>query len=87
MSQLDNTISQYHGHQTSITKRQVSALLDFSFIYNRDSLVFIGPSGVGKTILAIGIGHKGRFSRATKYCSVTLWHWSRIWNWQRGKAS
>ena len=47
-----------YRHQTTITKRQVSTLLDFSFIDNRDNLVFIGPPGVGKTHLAIGIGHK-----------------------------
>lgn len=45
-------------HQTTITKRQVNQLLDFSFIDNRANLVFIGPTGVGKTHLAIGIGHK-----------------------------
>lgn len=33
-------------------------LLDFSFIDNRANLVFIGPPDVGKTHLAIGIGHK-----------------------------
>jgi len=33
-------------------------LLDFGFIDNRQNLVFIGPPGVGKTHLAIGIGHK-----------------------------
>lgn len=44
--------------QTTITKRQVSRLLDFSFIDNRENLVFIGPPGVGKTHLATGIGMK-----------------------------
>ncbi len=44
--------------QTSITKRQVNALLDFAFIDNRENLIFIGPPGVGKTHLAIGIGYK-----------------------------
>src|SRR3546814_4924698 len=39
-----------YRHQTTITKRQVSTLLDFSFIDNRDNLVFIGPPGVGKKI-------------------------------------
>ena len=41
-----------------ITKRQVNQLLDFRFIDERANLVFIGPTGVGKTHLAIGIGHK-----------------------------
>lgn len=47
-----------YRHQTTITKRQVNELLDFSFIDNRANLVFIGPPGVGKTHLAIGIGQK-----------------------------
>lgn len=47
-----------YRHQTTITKRQVNALLDFQFIEERNNLVFIGPPGVGKTHLAIGIGHK-----------------------------
>jgi DNA replication protein DnaC len=47
-----------YRHQTTITKRQVNQLLDFSFIDERANLVFIGPPGVGKTHLAIGIGHK-----------------------------
>lgn len=45
-----------YRHQTTITKRQVNQLLDFSFIDNRHNLVFIGPPGVGKTHLATGIG-------------------------------
>jgi DNA replication protein DnaC len=47
-----------YRHQTTIHKRQVNALLDFGFIDNRQNLIFIGPPGVGKTHLAIGIGHK-----------------------------
>ncbi|MCP4410418.1 MAG: ATP-binding protein [Gammaproteobacteria bacterium] len=45
-------------HQTTITKRQVNALLDFSFLDQRENLVFIGPPGVGKTHLAVSIGIK-----------------------------
>lgn len=44
--------------QTTISKREVNSLLDFGFIDNRDNVVFIGPPGVGKTHLAIGIGLK-----------------------------
>jgi DNA replication protein DnaC len=47
-----------YRHQTTITKRQVNALLDFGFVDERHNLVFIGPPGVGKTHLAIGIGLK-----------------------------
>jgi DNA replication protein DnaC len=47
-----------YRHQTTITKRQINQLLDFSFLDERANLVFIGPPGVGKTHLAIGIGHQ-----------------------------
>ncbi len=47
-----------YRHQSTITKRQINGLLDFGFIDNRENLVFIGPPGVGKTHLAIGIAHK-----------------------------
>jgi len=47
-----------YQHQTTINKRQINQLLDFTFIDNRWNLVFIGPPGVGKTHLAIGIGIK-----------------------------
>ncbi|WJJ93342.1 ATP-binding protein [Neopusillimonas aromaticivorans] len=56
---LDKHLEDFdYRHQTTITKRQVNALLDFGFIDNRENVVFIGPPGVGKTHLAIGIGQK-----------------------------
>ena len=45
-------------NSSSISKRQVNQLLDFRFIDQRDNLIFIGPPGVGKTHLAIGLGQK-----------------------------
>jgi len=44
--------------QPHISKREVNQLLDFGFIDNRLNLIFIGPPGVGKTHLSIGIGLK-----------------------------
>ncbi len=44
--------------QTTITKRQITRLLDYRFIDNRENIVFIGPPGVGKTHLAIALGVK-----------------------------
>jgi DNA replication protein DnaC len=45
-------------HQTTITKRQINLLLDFTFIDTRQNLIFIGPPGVGKTHLASALGLK-----------------------------
>lgn len=44
--------------QTTISKREMNSLLDFGFIDNRENVVFIGPPGVGKTHLTIGLGLK-----------------------------
>lgn len=42
--------------QTTVTKKQITRLLDFTFIDNRKNLVFIGPPGVGKTHLSTAVG-------------------------------
>lgn len=44
--------------QTTITKREITRLLDFRFIDNRENIIFIGPPGIGKTHLAISMGIK-----------------------------
>lgn len=44
--------------QTTISKKEVNSLLDFQFIENRENIIFIGASSLGKTHLATGIGLK-----------------------------
>ncbi|MGK5092745.1 ATP-binding protein [Deltaproteobacteria bacterium TL4] len=44
--------------QTTITKKQIASLMDFSFVEHRHNVVFIGPPGVGKTHLAIALGQE-----------------------------
>ncbi len=61
-----------YAHQTSITKRQVNQLLDFTFVDNRENLVFIGAPGVGKTHLAVGIGEKALDAGYKVYFTTAL---------------
>ncbi len=56
---LHKTLSEFdYRAQTTVSKREINALLDFTFIEQRQNLVFIGPPGVGKTHLATGIAVK-----------------------------
>ncbi len=56
---LHKTLAEFdYRVQTTVTKREINALLDFTFVEQRHNLVFIGPPGVGKTHLATGIGIK-----------------------------
>jgi len=43
---------------SSAPKRQIEQLAALAFISRKENAVFLGPSGVGKTHLAIAIGHK-----------------------------
>jgi len=43
---------------TTAPRRQIEELASLNFAARRENLVFLGPSGVGKTHLAIAIGHK-----------------------------
>jgi len=56
--------------QTTINKREINGLLDFGFIDNRENIILIGPPGVGKTHLAIGIGLKA-LDAGYKVCFCT----------------
>ncbi len=46
------------SHQTTISKKQINSLLDFNWLDNHENIVFYGPSGIGKSHLAISIGVK-----------------------------
>ena len=57
--------------QPGISQKQIRAFADLDFVGKAENLVFIGPTGVGKTGLASGIllkalqnGHRGLFVRA-----------------------
>ena len=45
-------------HPTAIPKQKILHALDLSFLDQEGGLVFIGPTGVGKTHLAISLGYK-----------------------------
>jgi DNA replication protein DnaC len=57
--------------QTGVNRRQIKTLAELDFIPKGENLVFIGPTGVGKTGLASALllralqnGYRGRFIRA-----------------------
>lgn len=57
--------------QPGISQKQIRGFADLDFIAKAENLVFIGPTGVGKTGLASGLlrkalqsGHRGLFVRA-----------------------
>ena len=43
---------------SSAPRRQIEQLASLAFVSRKENAVFLGPSGVGKTHLAIAIGHK-----------------------------
>jgi DNA replication protein DnaC len=45
-----------YSFNNSVTKRQISQLLDLSWIESAYNIIFLGPSGVGKTHMAVTLG-------------------------------
>ncbi len=45
-------------YQDSIKREEFEKILSFEFIEKKENIIFVGPPGVGKTHLAIGIGIK-----------------------------
>jgi DNA replication protein DnaC len=47
-----------YSFQPSIDKKKVGELSNLRFIDNKENILFLGPSGVGKTHLATGLGFR-----------------------------
>ena len=60
-----------YKQQPGVDRRQIRTLAELDFVAKAENIVFIGPTGVGKTGLATGLlvkaienGHRGVFVRA-----------------------
>lgn len=60
-----------YGKQPGVNRRQIRSLAELDFIAKAENIVFIGPTGVGKTGIASGLllkamqnGYRGQFVRA-----------------------
>src|SRR6516225_4496862 len=60
-----------YARQPGVNRKQIRAFAELEFIAKAENIVFIGPTGVGKTGLASGLllkalenGYRGRFIRA-----------------------
>jgi len=65
------------GFATGVPRQQIHELAGLAFVEHAENVVFLGPSGVGKTHLAIALGylatqngHKVRFTSANGHCSL-----------------
>lgn len=51
------TLKEYHiSEQTSLSQRQLIQLQELNWVEQQYNLIFLGPPGVGKTALSIGLG-------------------------------
>src|SRR5712671_6033877 len=69
------TLDQYNfGFATGAPRKQIMELASLAFVERAENIVFLGPSGVGKTHLAIALGYlatqKGYKTRF--FCAVDL---------------
>ena len=56
---FQKTLSEYDfSYPTRIKKQKVLDLFDLSFIERKFNIVFIGPTGVGKTHLSVALAHR-----------------------------
>ena len=53
--------------QPSINKQQILDFISLRFLEQQENIVFLGPSGVGKTHLATSIGIAGSLKRTSTY--------------------
>ncbi|BCO08264.1 hypothetical protein GF1_06400 [Desulfolithobacter dissulfuricans] len=76
-----------YRYQTTITKRQVNALLDFSFIDNRENLIFIGPRAWARpTWPSASATRPSRPATRSSSPGPPNW-WSRsTWPWPRASS-
>lgn len=62
-----------HTVERGLSKPQFKELVSLGFYQNKENLILIGPTGTGKTHLAIALGKKlCRDNIGVKFCSVNL---------------
>jgi DNA replication protein DnaC len=68
-----------YDHQRSLKREVIAHLGTLDFVTARDNVVFLGPPGTGKTMLAIGLGiracqagHKTAFATAAEWVAWLL---------------
>jgi DNA replication protein DnaC len=67
------TLEQYDfGFATGAPKSMINELTSLAFIERAENVVLLGPSGVGKTHLAIAIGYKATQSESRRALSRRL---------------